>query len=189
MRITLLSAALVFSLHTCIAAVPVSQSLLPLLQPADSTGKLPAENTIHDKRKGTVGFLSGLLLGPIGLGGVYLFTHNHAQRKAAKKGCVIFATVVVVAALCWLIVLGAKSGGGSGSGSSNPSSGSGGSGRAGSSGGSSGGSRGSGGSHGSNSNWANNINFPGSGSSTNSKKKPVQGQLPADLPSTIIIMH
>ena len=179
MRITLLSAALVFSLHTCFAAVPVSQSLP---EPADST----ARSTIHDNKKGTVGFISGLLLGPVGLGGVYLFTHNHAQRKAAKKGCVIFATVVVAAALCWLIVLGAKSGSGSGSGSSSRSGGSAGSGRAGSSGA---GSRGSGGGHVSNSNWANNINFPGSGSSANSKKKPVRGPLPADLPSTIIIMH
>jgi uncharacterized membrane protein YgcG len=180
MRITLLSAALLVSLHTCFAAVPVSQ---PLLQPAGSIAKLPTQNTIHDKRKGTVGFISGLLLGPVGLGGVYLFTHNHAQRKAAKKGCVIFATVVVVTALCWLIVLGAKSGGGSGS--SNRS-GSVGSGRSGSSGA---GARGSGGSHGSNSNWGNNINWPSGGSSTSPKKKPVQGPLPADLPSSLFIMH
>lgn len=95
MRITLLSAALLFSLHTCFAAVPVSQSLP---EPADSTAK----STIHDNKRGTVGFISGLLLGPVGLGGVYLFTHNHAQRKAAKKGCVIFAAVVVAVAFFWL---------------------------------------------------------------------------------------
>ncbi len=185
MRITLLSAALVFSLHTCLAAVPVSQQLL---QPAGLTANTPVKNPGHDKRKGTVGFISGLLLGPVGLGGVYLLTHNHAQRKAAKKGCVIFATVVVAAALCWLIVLGAKSGSGDWSGlnfSGGSTSPSGGSGRSGSVGGGSSGS----GSHGSNSNWANNINFPGSGSSANSKKKPVRGPLPVDLPSTIIIMH
>jgi hypothetical protein len=182
MRITLLSAVLLVSLHTCFAAMPVSQ---PLLQPADSIAKTPTQNILHDKKKGTLGFISGLLLGPVGLGGVYLFTHNHAQRKAAKKGCVIFATVVVVAALCWLIVLGAKSGGGSGSGSSSRP-GAAGSGRSGSSGG---GARSSGGSHGSHSNSANNLNFPGGGSSAKSKKKPVKGPLPADLPSSLLIMH
>lgn len=190
MRITLLSAALLFSLHTCFAAVPLSQ---PLLQPADSTAKLPTQNTIHDKKKGTLGFISGLLLGPVGLGGVYLFTHNHAQRKAAKKGCVIFATVVVVAALCWLIVLGAKSGASPSSGSSSRSggsSGSSGSGRSGGSGSSSGGARGSGGSHSSsNSDWGNNINWPSGSSSPSTKKKPDQAQPSADWSSMMSLMH
>ena len=156
MRITLLSAILLLSLHTCFAALSVSR---PLLESADSMAKPPAKISNHEK-KGTLGLISGLLLGPVGLGGVYLFTHNHAQRKAAKKGCVIFATVVVVAALCWLIVLGAKSGGSS---------------------------HGSGG-HSSNSDWANSLHFPSS-SSPAPKKKPIQGQLPADLPSIMFIMH
>ena len=180
MRLTLLAAVLLLSLHTCLATVPAAASL-----PVDSTAKSPVKNNIHDKRKGTVGFISGLLLGPIGLGGVYLFSHNRAQRKAAKKGCVIFATVVVAAALCWLIVLGAKNMGGSGSGSSNRS----GSGGSRSSGGSSR-SGSSGGGHSSNGAWANNINFPTiSPPSPAIKKKPVPAQLPADWPSTTFLKY
>ena len=178
MRLTLLAAILLLSLHTCLAAVPLSL-------PVDSTSKSPVKNTVHDKRKGTVGFISGLMLGPVGLGGVYLFSHNRVQRKAAKKGCVIFATVVVAAALCWLIVLGAKYAGGSASSGSIRSSGggsrsSGGSGRSG----------GSGGGHSPNSDWANNINFPSTGSpSSAKKKKPAPAQLPADWPSRMFLKY
>jgi hypothetical protein len=155
MRLTLLAAVLLLSLHTCIAAVPVS-----LL--ADSTAKSPVNDPATDKRKGTVGFISGLLLGPVGLGGVYLFSHSHVQRKAAKKGCVIFAKVVIIAALCWLILLGAKSAGGSGS------------------------------NHSSNNSWANNINLPDIGSSSPSTKKkpaPAPTQLPADWPPTMFFKY
>jgi hypothetical protein len=206
MRLTLLAAVLLFSLHTCLAVVPLSASLavvppvsasLPVVPvsaslPVDSTAKSPVNNTVHGKGKGTVGFISGLLLGPVGLGGVYLFSHNRAQRKAAKKGCIIFATAVVVAALCWLIVLGAKNGGGFGSISSNRSGGSGSRSSGGSGSSSSVGSSrasGSGGSHSSNSNWASNLNFPGSGSSSTSTKKPVTTQLPVDWPSLIFLIH
>jgi len=180
MRLTLLAAALLLSLDTCLAALPESISL-----PVDSTVKSPVKNTVHDKRNGTVGFISGLLLGPVGLGGVYLFSHNRAQRKAAKKGCVIFATVVVAAAFCWLIVLGAKNASGSGSGSSSRSSGSG----SRSSGGSSR-SGSSGSSHISNSDWANSINFPGTcPSSPDKKKKPAPTLQPAEWPSTIFLKY
>jgi uncharacterized membrane protein YgcG len=175
MRLTLLAAVLLLSLHTCLAAVPLSL-------PADSAAKSPVGNTVHGKTKGTVGFISGLLLGPVGLGGVYLFSHNRAQRKAAKKGCVIFAAVVVTAALCWLIVLGAKDISGSGSGSSSRSSGGGSR--------SSGGSGRSGGSHSSNSDWGNNINFPSTGSSCPSKeKKPAPAQLPAGWQSMPFFLY
>src|SRR5580692_5132439 len=153
---TLLAAALAVSLHTCLGAVPAFVS--PVSPPVDSTAKSPVKNHAYDKGKGTVGFISGLLLGPVGLGGVYLFSHNRAQRKAAKKGCVIFGMVVVTAAFCWLLVLGVKDLGSSGSGGSSRSSGSGsgssgGSGRSGGSGGS-GRSGGSGGGHSSTSGWA-----------------------------------
>jgi uncharacterized membrane protein YgcG len=189
MRLTLLAAVLLLSLHTCLAATAAS---VPLS--VGPTAKSPVNNAPPDKRKGTVGFISGLLLGPVGLGGVYLFSHNHAQRKAAKKGCVIFATVVVVAALCWLILLGAKGAGNFGSGSSSRSSG-GGSGSSGGGSRSSGGSGrsgGSGSSHSSNNSWANNINLPDIGSSSPSTKKkpaPAQTQLPADWPPTLFFKY
>lgn len=174
MRITLLSVVFLLLLHPVFAAVPASQLAL---HPGEPTANPPA----HVK-KGTLGFISGLVLGPVGLGGVYLFSHNHVQRKAAKKGCVIFTTVVVAAALCWLIVLAAKNGGGSGS-SNHSGSSSSGSGRSGSSGG---GSHGSG--HSSNNNWGNNINLPTGGSSAK-KKKPAREQLPADIQSTMFIVY
>ena len=186
MRLTLLAAVLLFSLHTCLAAVPISVTL-----PADPMAKSPVDNPAPDKRKGTVGFISGLLLGPVGLGGVYLFSHSHAQRKAAKKGCVIFAKVVIIAALCWLILLGAKSAGSSG-GSSRSSGGSGSSSGGSRSSGGSGRSGGSGSSHSSNNNWANNINLPDIGSSSPSVKKkpaPAPAQLPADWPPTMFFKY
>lgn len=181
MRLTLLAAVLLLSLHTCLATAPASVSL-----PVDSTAKSSVNKPAPDKRKGTLGFISGLLLGPVGLGGIYLFSHSHVQRKAAKKGCVIFAEVVAVAALCWLIVLGAKGANFSGSGGSNRSSGSGsrssgGSGRSGS----------SGSSHSPNNNWVNNINLPDiSSSSPPTKKKPAPApQLPADWPPTLFFKY
>jgi uncharacterized membrane protein YgcG len=189
MRLTLLAAVLLLSLDTCLAATPACVSL-----PVDSTAKSSVNNPPPDKRKGTVGFISGLLLGPVGLGGVYLLSHNHAQRKAAKKGCVIFAEVVVVAALCWLIVLGAKDIGSSGWGSSSRSSGGGSSSSSGGSrsAGGSGRSGGSGSSHSSNNNWANNINLPDIGSSsppTKKKPAPAPAQLPADWPPTMFFKY
>jgi uncharacterized membrane protein YgcG len=168
MRVTLLSAIFLLFLYTASAAVPA---------------KPPA----HIKR-GTLGFISGLVLGPVGLGGVFLFSHNHVQRKAAKKGCVIFATVIAATALCWLIVLAAKNGGGLGSSNHSGRSSGSGSGRGGSggSGRSGGGSHGSG--HSSSNNWGNNINWPSGGASPK-KKKPAGAQLPADIQSSMFIMH
>jgi hypothetical protein len=176
MRLTMLAAVLSLSLQTGFAAVPrsVSQPAVPasISQRADSTAASPAKNAAHGKRKGTIGFISGLLLGPVGLGGVFLFTHNRTQRKAAKKGCVIFATVVVAAALCWLIVLGAKDVGGSAAVGSSRSGGSG--------GGSSG--------HSSSNNWSN-FSFPNTGSGPAPKKKPVPAQPPIDWPRTMFWMY
>jgi hypothetical protein len=195
---TLLAAALAVSLHTCLGAVPAFVApVSPLSPPADSTAKSPVKKNVYDKGKGTVGFISGLLLGPVGLGGVYLFSHNHAQRKAAKKGCAIFGIVVVTAAFCWLVFLGVKDLGGSGSSGSSRSGGSGsgssgGSGRSGGSGGSGGSGRtgGSGGGHSSNSGWANNINFPDIGSPCPPpKKKPAAVQPPIELTPTIFIKY
>ncbi len=188
---TLLAAALAVSLHTCLGAVPAFVApvspVSPVSPPADSTTKSPVKKNVYDKGKGTVGFISGLLLGPVGLGGVYLFSHNHAQRKAAKKGCAIFGIVVVTAAFCWLLVLGVKDLGSSGG--SGRSGGSGGSGRSGGSGGS-GRSGGSGGGHSSHSGWANNINFPDIGSPCPPpKKKPAAAQPPVELLPMIFIKY
>ncbi|HXB34980.1 MAG TPA: hypothetical protein VNV35_16230 [Puia sp.] len=178
---TILAAALAVSLHTCLGAVPASVS-----PPADSTAKSPVKKNVYDKGKGTVGFISGLLLGPVGLGGVYLFSHNHAQRKAAKKGCTIFGIVVVTAAFCWLVFLGVKDLGGS---ASSGSSRSGGGGRSGGSGGS-GRSGGSGGNHSANTGWANNINLPDFGSPCPpAKKKPAVAQPPVEVLPTIFIKY
>lgn len=180
---TILAAALAVSLHTCLGAVPAFVApVSPLSPPADSTAKSPVKKNVYDKGKGTVGFISGLLLGPVGLGGVYLFSHNHAQRKAAKKGCAIFGIVVVTAAFCWLVFLGVKDLGGSGS-SRSGGSGSGSSGGSGRSGG-------SGGGHSSNSGWANNINFPDIGSPCPPpKKKPAAVRPPIELTPTIFIKY
>jgi len=173
----MLAAVLLLFLQTSFAAIPrsVSQPAVPasISRPADTTANWPAKNAAHGKRKGTIGFISGLLLGPVGLGGVFLFTHNRTQRKAAKKGCVIFATVVVAAALCWLIVLGAKDLGGSAVVGSNHSGGSGG---------------GSSSGHSSGSNWPN-FNFPNTGSSPAPKKKPVPAQPPIDWPRMMFWMY
>ena len=181
MRLTLLAAFFVLFLHTAFAAIPASTPA-PTSTSNQASAPVPAATPnprAKNTKKGTLGFISGLLLGPVGLGGVFLFTHNHAQRKAAKKGCVIFATVVVTVALCWLIVLAAKGGGGTSSGSSASGSLRG----AGGVGSSSGGSfRGfGGGSHNGNGsnpgNWPD-INFSGGSASPTPKKKQDPCQMP-----------
>jgi hypothetical protein len=189
---TLLAAALAISLHSFSGSAPVAGSPVVNLTtnfPADTTIKSPSKNKMYTKGKGTMGFVSGLLLGPVGLGGVFLFSHNRAQRKAAKKGCAIFGAVVVTAALCWLLFLGVKDLGNFGSGGSNHSGsgGSGSSGGSGRSGGSVGAGRPGSGHSGSTGGWLGNINFPDIGPpSPSTKKKATAPEPSVNLPPRIL---
>ncbi|HXB07153.1 MAG TPA: hypothetical protein VNW04_08560 [Puia sp.] len=67
---------------------------------------------LYEKGKGTIGFLCGLFLGPIGYFGVHAFSRNLKQRKRAKQGMITFGYVVATAALIWLMVVAAKAGNG-----------------------------------------------------------------------------
>jgi hypothetical protein len=66
---------------------------------------------LYFKGKGTAGLIAGLTLGPVGILGTHLFSHNLAVRKKAVKGCEILGTVVLVAALSVLLIYSLKGGG------------------------------------------------------------------------------
>ncbi len=79
---------------------------------------------LYFKGKGTVGLIAGLTLGPVGILGTHIFSHNIAVRKKAVKGCEILGTVVLVAALSVLLIYSLKGGGHHGGGSGGRSGGS-----------------------------------------------------------------
>jgi len=66
---------------------------------------------LYFKGKGTAGLVAGLTLGPVGILGAHLFSHNLAVRKKAVKGCEILGTVVLVAAFSVLLIYSLKGGG------------------------------------------------------------------------------
>lgn len=69
-----------------------------------------SHSKLYFKGKGTVGLVAGLTLGPVGILGTHLFSHNLAVRKKAVKGCEILGTVVLVAALSVLLIYSLKGG-------------------------------------------------------------------------------
>ena len=70
-----------------------------------------SHSKLYFKGKGTVGLIAGLTLGPFGILGAHLFSHNLAVRKKAVKGCEILGTVVLVAALSVLLIYSLKGSG------------------------------------------------------------------------------
>jgi hypothetical protein len=106
MRITILSCVILLFTSTAFAA-----SRLPQSTSGSEESKPPKE--LYNKGKGTIGLVSALVLGPVGWLGVRMLSRNKTQRKKATKGLGIWATVVVMTAFIWLIVLGGKGGGGS----------------------------------------------------------------------------
>jgi hypothetical protein len=107
MRIIVLS-VLFLALYHCSFAI----SIAPVLKP-DTTvaGKdVAAHSKLYSKGKGTSGLIAGLTLGPVGILGAHLFSHNIAVRKKSVKGCEILGTAILVAAFSVLLIYSLKGG-------------------------------------------------------------------------------
>jgi hypothetical protein len=95
MRLTLLAAVLLLSLHTCFAAVPISVS-----RPSALGAKYPKPHLRFKERKGTMGFVYAVLLGPVGYFGVKVFSrHDEMMCYQASRGFKIWGTIVISAAI------------------------------------------------------------------------------------------
>ncbi len=101
MRATVLFTFFLLFFQLVFAAVPVPAPV------ADSLTVRSPQQKGYEKGQGTVGFITGLVLGPLGLLAVHLLSHNRTQRKRAMKGFTIWAMVMITAAFIWLIVFAA----------------------------------------------------------------------------------
>ena len=106
MRIAVQSVLFLLLFHFSFAS-----STAPALKLDTTVGgkNVGSHSKLYSKGKGTVGLIAGLTLGPVGLLGTHLFSHNLAVRKKAVKGCEILGTVVLVAALSVLLIYSLKS--------------------------------------------------------------------------------
>jgi hypothetical protein len=105
MRTIILSCVILLCVQTAFAA-----SRLPQSTSGSEESKPP--KALYSKGKGTIGLVSALVLGPVGWLGIRMLSRNKTQRKKATQGLGIWTTVVVMTAFIWLLVLGAKGGGG-----------------------------------------------------------------------------
>ncbi|HXB07154.1 MAG TPA: hypothetical protein VNW04_08565 [Puia sp.] len=67
---------------------------------ADTTAPKPGKHRkpLYEKGHGTLGFIIGLVFGPLGFAGVCLFSRNRTQRRKALQGilvCVFIATLAL----------------------------------------------------------------------------------------------
>jgi hypothetical protein len=64
----------------------------------NAVARPPYRRWVYEK-KGTMGFVAAMLLGPIGYFGVRLFTHSEPFRYQAKRGLTTWTFIVVVCAI------------------------------------------------------------------------------------------
>jgi hypothetical protein len=87
MRLTLLAAVLLLSLHTCLAAVPAAAAL---------GTTYPKPHLRFKERKGTMGFVYAALLGPVGYFGVKVFSrHDEMMCYQAGRGFKLWGMAVI----------------------------------------------------------------------------------------------
>lgn len=67
--------------------------------------KPPKRRVIYQERKGTMGFVAALVLGPVGYFGVRLCTRSEVFRYKAKRGLLVWATVVTAGAVLFVEAL------------------------------------------------------------------------------------
>ena len=65
----------------------------------ENAGARPPHRRWVYEKKGTMGFVAAVLLGPIGYFGVRLFTHSEPFRYQAKRGLTAWTCIVVVCAI------------------------------------------------------------------------------------------
>jgi uncharacterized membrane protein YeaQ/YmgE (transglycosylase-associated protein family) len=98
MRITLLSAILLLSLHVCFGATA---------KPITTSATMAKQHPRFKERRGTMGFVYAVVLGPVGYFGVKLFSRrNEVMQYQAGRGFrlwgIVVASVVVLAACALL---------------------------------------------------------------------------------------
>ena len=65
----------------------------------ENAGARPPHRRWVYEKKGTMGYVAAVLLGPIGYFGVRLFTHSEPFRYQAKRGLTVWICIVVVLAV------------------------------------------------------------------------------------------
>lgn len=92
---------LLLTIQTGFAAMPSLR--VAVTNNADS--KPPRRYWADKERKGTMGFVASILLGPVGYFGVRLCTHSEPFRYQAARGlkdwCLIVAVSVVALGIAW----------------------------------------------------------------------------------------
>jgi hypothetical protein len=94
MRKTLFSLLFLLTIQQTFAAAPSPQPV----SMENAISRPPHRRWVYEK-KGTMGFVAAVLLGPIGYFGVRLFTHSEPFRYQAKRGLTVWTCVVVVLAI------------------------------------------------------------------------------------------
>jgi len=79
------------------AAIPVTPS-----SDTTYTFKTPHHKPLYEKGKGTIGFLCGFFLGPVGWLGVHVFSHNRTQRKQATHGMEALGALILIVGILYL---------------------------------------------------------------------------------------
>jgi hypothetical protein len=100
MRKTLFSLLLLLTIQQTFAS-----ALSPQPASLENVGARPPHRRWVYERKGTMGYVAAILLGPIGYFGVRLFTHSEPFRYQAKRGLTAWTCIVIVlaisAGICW----------------------------------------------------------------------------------------
>jgi hypothetical protein len=69
------------------------------------------ERQFYERGKGTIGWIAGLALGPVGYVGVHIFSRNRTIRRNADKGFAIWLGTAALAAIVIGAVASRQSGG------------------------------------------------------------------------------
>jgi hypothetical protein len=93
-----------FSLTILLAGANQATAAIPVAATVDTiyTPKTVHHKPLYEKGKGTIGFLCGFLLGPVGWLGVRVFSHNRTQRKKATEGMIALGVVIFFVGLLYL---------------------------------------------------------------------------------------
>jgi hypothetical protein len=91
MRLSILAAALMVVLYTCLPDATHAASF---------TSSFPKPHLRFKERKGTIGFVYGAVLGPVGYFGVQLFSpHSEEMRYQASRGVKLWIFLVASGAV------------------------------------------------------------------------------------------
>jgi hypothetical protein len=96
-------------LFSLLILLTIQQTFAAALSPRpasmENAGARPPHRRWVYEKKGTMGYVAAILLGPIGYFGVRFFTHSEPFRYQAKRGLNTWTCIVVVlaisAGICW----------------------------------------------------------------------------------------